>query len=172
MVPFELISIFDAHELELLIGGLPEIDFHDLRMNTDYYGYTVNDAVIQQFWAVLKSFSKEEKVLFVQFVTGSSKVRFIERYLPSLSSFYNPLCFLSLPSLPGSFGRIQSIAWCQWNQEIQYPQSLRRRSRSVACRSHLFQSTRLAGISFGGSDERKNTDCYQRRIGRIRISLN
>ena len=31
LVPPELISLFDAHELELLISGLPDIDLDDLR---------------------------------------------------------------------------------------------------------------------------------------------
>ena len=102
LVPYELISIFDAHELELLISGLPEIDFHDLRANTDYYGYSANDLTIQQFWNVLKSFSKEEKVLFIQFVTGSSKVT---NHRPSLFSLILTLYSLFL-DLVGAAGRI------------------------------------------------------------------
>lgn len=38
MVPRELVSIFDDHELELLISGLPEIDIADLKANTEYHG--------------------------------------------------------------------------------------------------------------------------------------
>jgi E3 ubiquitin-protein ligase HUWE1 len=74
LLPPELISLFDAQELELLISGLPEIDLDDLRANTDYHGYEVNNPIISQFWNILKSFSKEEKALFLQFVTGTSKV--------------------------------------------------------------------------------------------------
>ncbi len=74
LVPAELISIFDAQELELLISGLPEIDLDDLRAYTDYHGYKSTDPAINSFWSVLKSFSKEEKALFLQFVTGTSKV--------------------------------------------------------------------------------------------------
>ncbi len=74
LVPAELVSIFDAQELELLISGLPEIDLEDLRAHTDYHGYKSTDPSINHFWSVLKSFSKEEKALFLQFVTGTSKV--------------------------------------------------------------------------------------------------
>jgi E3 ubiquitin-protein ligase HUWE1 len=73
-VPPELISIFDAQELELLISGLPDIDLDDLRAHTDYQGYKPTDPEITYFWNVLKSFSKQEKALFLQFVTGTSKV--------------------------------------------------------------------------------------------------
>jgi len=77
LVPPELISIFDSQELELLISGLPDIDLDDLKANTEYYGYKATDPVIGYFWAALRSFSKEEKALFLQFVTGTSKVRLL-----------------------------------------------------------------------------------------------
>lgn len=73
-MPPELISIFDAQELELLISGLPDIDLDDLRAHTEYHSYKATDPEIGYFWNVLKSFSKQEKALFLQFVTGTSKV--------------------------------------------------------------------------------------------------
>lgn len=74
LVPVEMISVFTPTELELLISGLPEIDIDDLRMHTDYHQYRVTDEIIQWFWNVLRGFSQEEKALFLQFVTGTSKV--------------------------------------------------------------------------------------------------
>lgn len=74
LVPPEMISIFDAQELELLISGLPDIDLDDLRSHTDYHGYKATDNTITSFWKVLREFSKEEKAAFLQFVTGTSKV--------------------------------------------------------------------------------------------------
>jgi E3 ubiquitin-protein ligase HUWE1 len=81
IIPPELISIFDPQELELIISGLPDIDLDDLRAHTDYQGYKATDPVINFFWSSLRSFSKEEKALFLQFVTGTSKVRSL---LPNL----------------------------------------------------------------------------------------
>ncbi len=74
MIPPELISIFDAQELELLISGLPDIDLEDLRTHTEYQGYKTTDPTITYFWSALRSFTQEEKALFLQFVTGTSKV--------------------------------------------------------------------------------------------------
>ena len=74
LVPPELISIFDAQELELLISGLPDIDLDDLRSTTEYNGYKPSDTIISWFWNCLRAFNKEEKALFLQFVTGTSKV--------------------------------------------------------------------------------------------------
>lgn len=42
-----LISIFNDHELELLISGLPDIDVADLRANTEYNGFTPTAPVIR-----------------------------------------------------------------------------------------------------------------------------
>ena len=74
IVPPELISIFSATELELLICGLPDVDVEELRVNTEYQQFTVSDPYIGWFWDILRSFSREEKALFLQFVTGTSKV--------------------------------------------------------------------------------------------------
>jgi E3 ubiquitin-protein ligase HUWE1 len=74
LVPPEYVSIFDAQELELFISGLPDIDLDDLRAHTDYQGYKASDTYINEFWRILKSFTDEEKALFLQFVTGTSKV--------------------------------------------------------------------------------------------------
>ena len=74
IIPKKLISIFNENEFELLISGLPEIDFDDLEKNTEYHGYGKKDQIIVSFWKVIKSFSKNQKALFVQFVTGTSKV--------------------------------------------------------------------------------------------------
>ncbi|KAK9833876.1 hypothetical protein WJX74_008569 [Apatococcus lobatus] len=74
LIPKELISIFNDHELELLISGLPEIDVSDLRRNTEYSGYTAASKTIQWFWEVVQGLDKEDLALLVQFVTGTSKV--------------------------------------------------------------------------------------------------
>ena len=74
LVSPELIAIFNPRELELLISGLPDIDVHDLKKNTDYVGWKATDKEIEWFWNVMFSLSRNEKAAFLQFVTGSSKV--------------------------------------------------------------------------------------------------
>ncbi|XP_037309448.2 E3 ubiquitin-protein ligase HACE1 isoform X4 [Pungitius pungitius] len=70
-----LIQLFDEYELELLLSGMPEIDVQDWCRNTEYTsGYDPQEVVIQWFWEVVKSLSQEERVLLLQFVTGSSRV--------------------------------------------------------------------------------------------------
>lgn len=74
IIPKRLISIFNEHELELLISGLPNIDIDDLKANTDYNKYQANSLQIQWFWRALRTFDQADRAKFLQFVTGTSKV--------------------------------------------------------------------------------------------------
>uniref|UniRef100_A0A8D0UMB8 E3 ubiquitin-protein ligase HACE1 n=1 Tax=Sus scrofa TaxID=9823 RepID=A0A8D0UMB8_PIG len=74
-IPPSLIQLFDEYELELLLSGMPEIDVSDWIKNTEYTsGYEREDPVIQWFWEVVEDITPEERVLLLQFVTGSSRV--------------------------------------------------------------------------------------------------
>lgn len=74
LVPPELVCIFSPTELELLICGLPEVNIEELRQQTEYHQYRAGDDIIVWFWDALRSFNREERALFLQFVTGTSKV--------------------------------------------------------------------------------------------------
>lgn len=52
LIPADLVNVFDERELELLIGGIADIDVDDWKKHTDYRGYTENDDVIVHFWNV------------------------------------------------------------------------------------------------------------------------
>ncbi|XP_063055096.1 E3 ubiquitin-protein ligase HACE1 [Engraulis encrasicolus] len=74
-IPPSLIQLFDEYELELLLSGMPEIDVMDWTRNTEYTsGYDLQEPVIQWFWESVENFTQEERVLLLQFVTGSSRV--------------------------------------------------------------------------------------------------
>lgn len=55
LIPNELVNVFDERELELLIGGIADIDVDDWKKHTDYRGYTEADEVIGFFWKVCLS---------------------------------------------------------------------------------------------------------------------
>ncbi len=92
LIPQDLVNVFDERELELLIGGMSEIDvyvspfspylIHVLRFYqrddwtkfTDYRGYEVNDEVIQWFWKCVRSWPTERKSRLLQFATGTSRI--------------------------------------------------------------------------------------------------
>ena len=74
VLPLDLLRVFDEHELELLIGGMTEIDMDDWTRFTDYRGYEKTDRVIEWFWACLRSWPTERKARLLQFTTGTSRV--------------------------------------------------------------------------------------------------
>jgi len=74
LIPRDLINVFDERELELLIGGMAEIDMDDWTKFTDYRGYEKTDQVIEWFWQCIRSWPAERKSRLLQFTTGTSRV--------------------------------------------------------------------------------------------------
>ncbi|KAF8334172.1 uncharacterized protein EI90DRAFT_3121512 [Cantharellus anzutake] len=74
MIPQELISVFNERELELLIGGISDIDVDDWEEHTVYRGYERNDEVIRWFWQIIRSWPTERRSRLLQFATGTSRI--------------------------------------------------------------------------------------------------
>ncbi|KAG8903064.1 hypothetical protein FRC01_009341, partial [Tulasnella sp. 417] len=74
LIPQELVNVFDERELELLIGGMSEIDVDDWMKFTDYRGYEMNDQVVQWFWKCVRGWPAERKSRLLQFATGTSRI--------------------------------------------------------------------------------------------------
>jgi hypothetical protein len=74
MVPRTDIQTFTEQELELVISGLPDIDVEDLRLNTEYSGYSASSPLIRWFWEIVSSMTPQDRANLLQFATGSSKV--------------------------------------------------------------------------------------------------
>jgi len=74
LIPQELINVFDERELELLIGGMSEIDTDDWAKHTDYRNCSSSDQVVLWFWQTVRSWPAEKKSRLLQFTTGTSKV--------------------------------------------------------------------------------------------------
>ncbi|KAJ9494794.1 hypothetical protein H2202_009695 [Exophiala xenobiotica] len=74
LIPGDLVNVFDERELELLIGGIADIDVEDWKKHTDYRGYQEQDEVIQNFWKVVRTWDAEQKSRLLQFATGTSRI--------------------------------------------------------------------------------------------------
>ncbi|KAF2184444.1 HECT-domain-containing protein [Zopfia rhizophila CBS 207.26] len=74
LIPPDLVNVFDERELELLIGGIADIDVDDWKKHTDYRGYTESDEVIMNFWKCIRSWDAEQKSRLLQFATGTSRI--------------------------------------------------------------------------------------------------
>jgi len=66
--------MFDENELELLISGMPTIDFDKLKASVRYSLWSPSDEVVQWFWAAVESFNDGERTRLLQFITGSSQL--------------------------------------------------------------------------------------------------
>ena len=74
LIPADLVNVFDERELELLVGGIADIDVDDWKKHTDYRGYQEQDQVIQDFWKVIRTWDAEQKSRLLQFATGTSRI--------------------------------------------------------------------------------------------------
>jgi ubiquitin-protein ligase E3 A len=68
------LTAFTPTELELLVCGLPHLDFEGLQGAARYEGgYAAASPVILWFWKVVRGFSLERKRQFLSFTTGSDR---------------------------------------------------------------------------------------------------
>lgn len=74
LVPQHLLASFDEKELELVIGGLGQIDLLDWKANVRLKHCTPVSNIVQWFWRAVESYSEERRARLLQFVTGSSRV--------------------------------------------------------------------------------------------------
>ena len=75
VIPSDLLKLFSAAELELLISGLHDVDVADWRRNSVYDGgYTATSDQVMWFWRALQNMTNEQRAQVLMFTTGSSKV--------------------------------------------------------------------------------------------------
>eukprot|EP00798_Chlamydomonas_sp_ICE-L_P014653 gene14653-20687_t len=69
------LSLFRYDELELLVCGLPHLDFHELEKNARYEGgYDANHTSIVSFWSIVHAMSIDQKRRLLAFSTGCDRV--------------------------------------------------------------------------------------------------
>lgn len=68
------LDLFRAEELQLLVVGSQELDFHALERVAEYEApYSAAHATIKHFWEVVHELSAEQKRKFLKFSTGSDR---------------------------------------------------------------------------------------------------
>lgn len=75
-VPIDTLKeFFQPEEIQLVLGGISEIDIKDMESNAEYQGgYTSSSVCIKWFWEIIRSMSQDDLKLFLLFVTGTNKV--------------------------------------------------------------------------------------------------
>ncbi|XP_034166972.2 probable E3 ubiquitin-protein ligase HERC1 isoform X4 [Pangasianodon hypophthalmus] len=74
IIPVPLLSLLTARQLEQLVCGLPEVSVEMLKKVVRYRDITANHQLIGWLWQSLEEFTNEERVLFLRFVSGRSRL--------------------------------------------------------------------------------------------------
>lgn len=74
IVPVPLLSLLTAKQLEQMVCGMPEISVEVLKKVVRYREVDEQHQLVQWFWHTLEEFSNEERVLFMRFVSGRSRL--------------------------------------------------------------------------------------------------
>ncbi|KAJ8417270.1 hypothetical protein AAFF_G00284970 [Aldrovandia affinis] len=74
IVPVPLLSLLTAGQLEQMVCGMPEISVDVLKKVVRYREVDEQHQLVQWFWQTLEEFSNEERVLFMRFVSGRSRL--------------------------------------------------------------------------------------------------
>ncbi|XP_075226553.1 putative E3 ubiquitin-protein ligase HERC1 isoform X4 [Lycorma delicatula] len=74
IVPVPLLSLVTATHIEQLVCGLPHISIPLLKRIARYRDLEESNVLVQWLWSVLESFSDSERVLFMRFVSGRSRL--------------------------------------------------------------------------------------------------
>eukprot|EP00066_Takifugu_rubripes_P013620 XP_011602886.1 PREDICTED: probable E3 ubiquitin-protein ligase HERC1 isoform X2 [Takifugu rubripes] len=74
IIPVPLLSLLTPQQLEQLVCGLPEVSVEMLKKLVRYRDVTESHQLIVWFWQSLQEFTNEERVLFLRFVSGRSRL--------------------------------------------------------------------------------------------------
>ena len=70
----DAMSLFSPPELELMIVGVPDLDFDSLEKVSKYEGYEQNSSVVKWFWDICKhDLDADQRRMLLTFITGSGR---------------------------------------------------------------------------------------------------
>jgi len=110
VLPPDLLSVFDAYELELLLCGAEDVDVDDWEKHTEYAGEYrrrgSNHPVVKWWWRAVRSLEPQDRAKLLQFCTGSARVpSFGFRALQRNDGRFQRFCVQSLPRTAPRFPR-------------------------------------------------------------------
>nr|XP_054753405.1 probable E3 ubiquitin-protein ligase HECTD2 [Lytechinus pictus] len=69
------LQLFQPSEIELLICGSPDLDFHALEASATYEdGFSRKHPIVLSFWRLVHSINNDQKKKLLNFITGSDRV--------------------------------------------------------------------------------------------------
>eukprot|EP00753_Platysulcus_tardus_P007768 PLAT15478.5.p1 GENE.PLAT15478.5~~PLAT15478.5.p1 ORF type:complete len:938 (-),score=369.49 PLAT15478.5:1820-4633(-) len=70
----KLLALLQAEELQLMLCGTADYDFHALQGSTALVGFEADDPTVTAFWHVVHSLPLQQKRALLRFATGSDRV--------------------------------------------------------------------------------------------------
>uniref|UniRef100_A0A0L8HTX3 HECT-type E3 ubiquitin transferase n=1 Tax=Octopus bimaculoides TaxID=37653 RepID=A0A0L8HTX3_OCTBM len=74
IIPVPLLSLLTARNLEQLVCGMEQVSIDVLRKIVRYRGIEESSPVVTWFWKVLETFANEERIQFLRFVSGRTRL--------------------------------------------------------------------------------------------------
>ena len=74
VIPYDILQVLTWQQLEEMVCGTNELNIDEFKANTVYEGYTMNDQNIKWFWDWFESTSKNERIKYLKFVSGRSRL--------------------------------------------------------------------------------------------------
>ncbi|XP_018324237.1 probable E3 ubiquitin-protein ligase HERC1 isoform X2 [Agrilus planipennis] len=74
IIPVPLLSLVTSEHMEQLVCGLPHISIASLKKIVRYRDLDENHQLVQWLWNILGNFTNAERVLFMRFVSGRSRL--------------------------------------------------------------------------------------------------
>ncbi|XP_066566869.1 probable E3 ubiquitin-protein ligase HERC1 isoform X2 [Amia ocellicauda] len=74
IIPVPLLSLLTAKQLEQMVCGMPEVPVETLKKVVRYRDINETHQLIGWLWQTLEEFTNEERVLFLRFVSGRSRL--------------------------------------------------------------------------------------------------
>lgn len=74
LIPAPLLSMLTGEKLEEMVCGSPEVSVVALKQITRYRDMDETEPVIKWLWEVLEEFESSQRVLFLKFVSGRSRL--------------------------------------------------------------------------------------------------
>lgn len=108
LIPQQLLKIFKAADLGVIISGVSHINLEEMKKTAIFEGVAKDAEIITWLWEILGEFSQDQLAMFLQFTTGLSR-------LP-VDGFASNKVEISLVSM--SQDSLPVAHTCSWNIEI------------------------------------------------------
>jgi hypothetical protein len=74
VVPYDILQVLTWQQLEEKVCGTNELNIKEFKANTVYEGFNEDDDNIKWFWKWFESTSENERIKYLKFVSGRSRL--------------------------------------------------------------------------------------------------